>query len=214
LPKEKTLCHLQCALLGGASFSQALLEEAIKRGIPLFTTYGMTEMSSIITAAKLPTSVHAGMPLAFRDCRLSADKEILVKGVPLFSGYWDADAKTLTLPCVEEAWFATRDCGEFTQEGNLRITGRKDRLFISGGENIQPEEIEKALCRIPGITFAVVVPIPDSEFGHRPIAYICDETNSHTLDSVREALSPLLPSFKHPINIFPYVTKGSFKTCE
>jgi O-succinylbenzoic acid--CoA ligase len=109
---------------------------------------------------------------------------------------------------LDEGWFATRDLGEWTQNGSLRILGRKDRLFISGGENIQPEEIERALCTLPGILFARVDPIPDPEFGQRPIATIHDTTQKYTLETVRHHLQPLLPSFKLPVRLFSSTRSG------
>jgi O-succinylbenzoic acid--CoA ligase len=84
------------------------------------------------------------------------------------------------------------------------LTGRQDRLFISGGENIQPEEIEHALCRLPGILAAKVVAQSDPEFGHRPIAYLLEQSRQHSVESIRAALKDLLPSFKHPVQIYPF----------
>ena len=62
--------------------------------------------------------------------------------------------------------------GQLDKEGYLTVTGRRDNMFISGGENIHPEEIEKALLSIKGIAEAIVVPKEDKEFGQRPIAFI------------------------------------------
>ena len=74
----------------------------------------------------------------------------------------------------------TKDLGRINADGKLEIIGRKDWQFISGGENIQPEEIEAALLAIPGIRQATVLPITDPEFGERPIAFIDDDTGTHT----------------------------------
>ena len=105
---------------------------------------------------------------------------------------------------TRDGWFATKDLGQIDEQGNLTLLGRKDRMFISGGENIQPEEIEAALCNLPGILAAHVIPIDDLEFGKRPTAYLLEEHPQYTLESVRAALAEKLPSFKHPIKIFPY----------
>ncbi len=211
LQEEKDIpAPLSCLLLGGAPVPPLLLKKALERGLPLFTTYGMTEMSSVVTAAKCPASEHTGKALPYRECRLSPDNEILVRGRTLFCGYWNKETCTCISPRTDD-WFATGDLGEFTPEGDLRILGRTDRLFISGGENIHPEEIERALCCIPGIASAAVVPLSDPEFGMRPVAFIQDDTHSHTLESIREALRPLLPTFKHPIRLFPYPANDSLK---
>ena len=85
------------------------------------------------------------------------------------SGY--VDGEELDRPLDEEGWFHQR-LGELDESGYLRVGGRLDNLFISGGENVQPEEIEEALCRLNGVDEAVVVPVPDEEFGARPVAFI------------------------------------------
>jgi O-succinylbenzoic acid--CoA ligase len=208
--KKEIPLHVHCLLLGGAPIASNCLIQASERGLPLVTTYGMTEMSSIITAANQPKIVHVGKALPYREYQLSSDKEILVRGKTLFSGYWDPASHNPTLSLIN-GWFTTRDLGAYTEEGDLCILGRKDRLFISGGENIHPEEIEHALCSIPGILAAVVVPIADPEFGMRPVAFIHEEIPSHSLESIRDALKPILPSFKHPVRLYAYPKEEHFK---
>ena len=192
--------HLKCLLLGGAPISPDLITQALNKKIPLFSTYGMTEMSSMITLA--------GKALPHRELKIASDGEIWVRGKTLFEGYWDAAAQTVL---KQTDWFPTKDLGRFTKEGHLEVIGRKDRQFISGGENIQPEEIEKALCAVPGILQASVLAVNDMEFGKRPVAFIQDETGSHTLESIREALQSAIPSFKHPIAVLPYPENTGFK---
>ncbi len=192
-----------CLLIGGAPLSQPLAQKAFDHRLPLFTTYGMTEMGSMITLAQpdeIIESLHVGKPLLHRQIRIDEKGEILVRGKTLFAGYLDPLQHEI-LSSTSHGWFATKDLGTLDEQGNLFLLGRKDRMFISGGENIQPEEIENALCQIPGILAAHVVPIDDLEFGKRPIAYLVEDSSKHTLESVRTALSKILPSFKHPIKI-------------
>ncbi len=202
LQTEQTPKHLRCILLGGAPISQMLFEEGVKRGLPLCPTYGMTEMSSLITLSKGQQTLSGGKPLPYRELKISEEGEILVRGQTLFAGYWD-ETKQVPVLALNDGWFATRDTGRLDAEGNLVAVGRKDRLFISGGENISPEEIEQALLDIPGITAAVVVPQPDKEFGARPAAFVRDDTGSHNLNTVRTHLAAHLPSFKHPVRLLP-----------
>jgi len=70
------------------------------------------------------------------------------------------------------SWFDTGDLGHFDDQGRLHLDGRADRMFIVGGENVQPEAIEAELCRIPGVTRAVVVPVPDPVLEQVPVAFI------------------------------------------
>lgn len=191
---------LQCILLGGAPIAPSLLEQAFY--LPIFTTYGMTEMASMITLSSEQFLPH-------RELKIAGDSEIWVKGKTLFLGYWNP--KHEKIDKLQSEWFPTKDLGKFNKDEKLEIVGRKDRLFISGGENIHPEEIEKALCAIPGIQTAVVLPIKDLEFGHRPVAFVKDSTGMHNLISIKEALKPLLPGFKHPVQILPLPDTGGLK---
>ena len=77
-----------------------------------------------------------------------------------------------------------------------------DNLFISGGENVQPEEIEEALCRLDKVEEAIVVPVPDEEFGARPVAFV--RTNEGEPGDLARELEPVLPRFKIPISFHPW----------
>lgn len=206
---EKIKRSLKCLLLGGAPLSPTLLKEANLQSLPLYATYGMTEMASIIALSNANAEESSGKLLPYREVKLEND-EICVRGKTLFQGYWDAFSETI-IKQEHNGWFATKDLGRISKEGNIEIIGRKDRQFISGGENIQPEEIEQALCAIPGIRQASVLSIDDAEFGKRPVAFIDDETCSHTLDSIQEGLKRCLPSFKHPVRIMPYPPEAGIK---
>lgn len=205
---EKMRHSLQCILLGGAPISPSLLAEATRSHLPVYATYGMTEMSSMIALAANSQEL-AGKVLPHRQLKIE-EGQIWVGGETLFQGYWDSTRETI-LKADKQGWFPTKDLGKLTPEENVQVTGRLDRQFISGGENIQPEEIEKALCTIPGIRQATVLPLPDAEFGERPVAFIDDETTQHTLESIREGLKNNLPTFKHPVHVFPYPKETGLK---
>ncbi len=208
LLKEPTeTASLKCLLLGGAPLPAPLLNEANRLGLPIHATYGMTEMSSIIVLSQVNATESAGKVLPYRELKLEND-EICVRGQTLFRGYWDPEMQTIQ---EQQGWFHTNDLGRFTADENLQLIGRKDRQFISGGENIQPEEIELALCSLPGIRQASVLPIEDPEFGQRPVAFIDDETRSYTLNTIREALKDRLPAFKLPVRLLDYPPEAGIK---
>jgi O-succinylbenzoic acid--CoA ligase len=201
---REALRQKRCVMLGGAPIGTRVLREAIEVGIPVMTTYGLTEMGSVVTLASTPViledgTVSLGRPLPGREIRLSSDGEVLTRGETLFQGYITTDA--LSLRCDEEGWFATGDLGEILSDGTLAIIGRKDAQFVSGGENIHPEMIENALTSLPGIIAACVVPMPNAEFGHRPFAFVVSQGASLDLNEIREALRPLIPSFALPIGV-------------
>lgn len=185
LLRQHAPCPYQAILIGGAPIS------LLDTGWNIHTSYAMTEMSSTIALD--------GKVLPHCEVRIAADREIWVRGKTLFQGYWSKD-KGLNLHLDAEGWFATRDLGKW-EDDRLVIIGRKDFQFISGGENIQPEEIEQALLTLEGINEALVVPVPDAEFGQRPVAFIDLPLSAA---DIRQHLQPLLPAYKAPIQIYPF----------
>jgi O-succinylbenzoic acid--CoA ligase len=195
---------LKAILLGGGPAPAHLLDEALTRGLPIHTSYGLTEMASQVTATPPGASREelrtSGRPLPHREISVSEDGEILVKGETLCAGYVEGEA--VDLPLDAEDWFHTKDLGELDADGYLRVRGRKDNLFISGGENVQPEEIEEALCLLEGVEEAVVVPVPDPEFGSRPAAFVRTTVGVEEPDNLEHKLEPVLARFKIPVAFY------------
>jgi len=204
LRENAALGGLEAVLMGGGPVPPSLVDEALARGLPLHTSYGLTEMASQVTTtppgARPEQLRTAGRVLPKREVSISERGEILVRGETLFAGY--VEGEELDRPLDPEGWFHTGDLGELDEYGYLRVGGRMDNLFISGGENIQPEEIEEALCRLEGVDEAVVVPVPDEEFGARPVAFV-RMNDGDPRDLARE-LEPVLPRYKIPISFHPW----------
>jgi len=184
---DPTLLNKKAIIVGGAPIPEILLKEALDKDLPIMTTWGMTEACSMITLN--------GHVLPRREVKLDADGEIYVRGETLFEGYLQKDG-TFLRPMTSDGWFATGDLG-FFESGKLCIKGRKDNLFIAYGENVQPEEIEREILRIPGISQAIVVAIPDTEAGALPIAFVETEGDFKE-DFWRSILKERLSSFKVP----------------
>lgn len=168
LNQPETSLTLKDVLLGGAMIPVDLTEQAEARGIRCWCGYGLTEMASTVCAKCADALPGVGLPLSGRELML-ADGEILLRGDNMASGYW-RDGHLFPLADAD-GWFHTRDRGEM-QNGELRIIGRLDNLFFSGGEGIQPEDIERVLLTHPDILQAFVLPVDDCEFGQRPVAVI------------------------------------------
>ena len=170
----KLLQSLKAILLGGSAIPANLVHQAVEKRLPVFISYGSSEMASQITTTRPDDSpdhlLTAGKLLPYRQLKIAPDGEILVKGKTLFKGY--VQGEQINPSRQNDGWFATGDLGYLDCDGYLRVTGRKDNLFISGGENIQPEEIEQALCQVKGVREAVVVPVKNEEFGYRPAAFV------------------------------------------
>lgn len=169
---------LRCLLLGGAPIHN------YPKHLPVYTSYGLTEMASIVALN--------GNILPDRQLKISDDGEILVKGPSLFQGYFGHPP--------QKGWFATKDLGRFV-DGKLEVLGRKDWMFISGGENIQPEEIEKELLTFPEVVEAAVTPVDDPEWGQRPVAIVFAPVR-FTLAEMQKRLLKSLPKYKIPVALY------------
>ena len=196
------LCTCKAILLGGSAFPSALITSAHQDGLRIHASYGLTEMASQVCTTGPDSSVSelltAGKLLEHRELAISSDYDILVRGRTCFRGYVDREG--LVQPFDQAGWFATRDLGRLDSEGNLAVEGRRDNQFISGGENIHPEEVESAFYTFPEVEEVIVVPIDDREFGCRPVAFVkrVDGSSSTGID-YKSALKDVLPGFKIPV---------------
>lgn len=190
---------LKCILLGGAACDPECVREARGRKWPVYVTYGMTEMASQIAtmppgAPPVKQSDTVGKVLRHREVKMSGADEICVRGPCLFAGYW-SEGRVISAT-EADGWFRTGDRGAFDGDGYLRVFGRKDFLIISGGENIQPEEIEFHLRSLDGVEDVVVVGVSDPDFGQRPVAFV--KAEQMMAEAWAADLSARLPKFKVP----------------
>ena len=191
---------LRGILLGGSAIPRELLRRGVAHGLPIHTTYGLTETASQVATSPRHKEDSVDRPsarvLPEREVSISHDGEILVRGPILCRGYLrDGVIKRVT---DEHGWFHTGDIGELDSNGCLRVTGRRDNMFISGGENIHPEEIERALLNLDGIQRAIVLPVPDDVFGHRPLAFV-DGDRIGDWNALRKALTRTLADYQIPV---------------
>jgi O-succinylbenzoic acid--CoA ligase len=154
---------LRAVLLGGAAPSPALLERAAGRGVPFLTTYGMTEtLGQVATAAPDragdPQSPLVPLPgVALTAGSEQAPAPIVVRAPMLATCYLDG---TPIAPS-----FATADLG-YLAAGALRISGRRDDVIITGGENVHPAAVEAVLAATPGVRAACAFGLRDDRWGH------------------------------------------------
>lgn len=194
--------QLKLVLIGGAALDPDLEKEARSKGLPITTTYGMTEACSQV--------VTGGKALPHVTIKISADSEILVSTRAL-SPQVKRDA---------EGFFATGDLGTIDHENILRVWGRKKNLIISGGENFFPEEIEFALLSHPLILEAAVWGKADLEWGEIICAaYVLNSeaklTNEELKFFLREKISAKkLPKKLIEVNALPKTSNGKIKRAE
>lgn len=216
-PGPELAAHLRGVVIGGAELSAPVLARARERALPLILSYGSSEMGSQITATRPgavcgttsqklqgdPDPMDLGKPLRFREVRIAPDGEVLVRGKSLCRGYLEQGE---LCPAVDdEGWFHTGDLGELSGGGGLRVSGRQDNMFISGGENIQPEGIERRLLEFPGVLEAIVVPVADEEYGQRPVAFLRTPDGSLPPAKVLGSfVAQALPRYQVPVAWYPW----------
>jgi o-succinylbenzoate---CoA ligase len=197
--------YLRALLLGGQACSPDLFGEARRSGLAVLTSYGLTETCSQLSTLAWPPPeqvaarggvVSAGFPLPGMELRVVSGL-IEVRGPTLFSGYVGAPS-----PFEPDGFFNTGDRGELDPELGLFVFGRATELIISGGENIDPVEVEHAMLACGGLAAVSVFGIPDPEFGAR-VAAVLEPEHMASFDE-RELFTSLdqrLASFKQPRSV-------------
>jgi len=148
-------------LVGGAATDPALLARARDLGVPVVTTYGMTETAG--------GCVYDGRPLDGVGVRITGDG-VELSGPTLAAGYRLDPAATAA--AFTGGWFHTRDAGTLSGDGVLTVTGRLDDVLITGGANVAPSAVEAVLRDHPDVEDAVVFGRPDAEWGQRVVAAV------------------------------------------
>lgn len=204
-------------LLGGSALAPSLLDAAHARSLRVATSYGLTEMASTVTmttpGASRDALATSGTLLPGRELRITPAGEIAVRGATRFDGYVDgayAGPHALRTPFDDGGWFLTGDLGHLDDAGQLVVTGRRDLMFVSGGENVHPEVVERALLSLPGVVQAVVVPAFDAEFGHRAVAFV-ETADGSDPSPLRDVLRERLPRHLVPKAVRPLPATNGFK---
>lgn len=124
--------------------------------------------------------------------------EIMARGPRVMTGYWGDEKKTKRVK-TEDGWLYTGDRGWQDEDRYIYLAGRGDDLIIRGGENISPEEVEKALCSFPKIEEAACIGVPDPEWGQEPRAIVVlKKGESATEEDILKFCKDKLAGFKRP----------------
>lgn len=191
----------KAVLLGGSRIPLELGNQLAHWGVIAFNGYGLTEMASTVCAKVFNGKEGVGLPLSGRHLKLVGD-EIYLSGASMALGYWQRGE---IVPLANaEGFFPTKDKGAWL-DNEWHCLGRIDNMFISGGENIQPEEIEQLILQWPEVKQAFVLPQNDSEFGQRPVALLefVDDYSESAVTRLRDFLQGRLERFKQPIAYYP-----------
>ena len=176
-------------LLGGAAAPAGLLAAARAAGVPVVTTYGMTETCG--------GCVYDGIPLDGVRVRIGDDERIWIGGPVLFSGYRHG------LEAPGDGWFRTGDLGLVDPDGRLVVRGRADDVINTGGHKVVPGEVAAALQAHPGVRDAAVLGQPDPEWGERVVAVVvpADPAEPPALELLRLHVQQRLPRYAAPSRV-------------
>jgi len=196
--------HISHILLGGSSFPTSLLQALQARQFNYHLSYGCTEMASQVATSSNSSQLQI---LPYREVSVR-DGSIHLRGETRFIGYYEQDQLTIIPP---QQWVDIADTGTLLGK-QLTITGRKDRQFISGGENIIPEEIERICLQQETVKQAYVCPVNHSEYGQCValfVAFFDTDLNFEIQQQrLQETLASQLTRFKQPDHYFPWPEMG------
>lgn len=215
-------------IVGGGPCPESVLHESLRKGVHPWVTYGMTETLGMIAGKQLldeqdfPRAAevfpHASIAIEGRNgSNQSAGEkgEIVVQSAALFRGYVPLSVREGALlfePCRGK--LHTRDLGSMDERGGLHVWGRMDDLILTGGEKVNPLEVENEIRKFPGIEDCLVGSLPDGEWGQRVVCLFTAGVGL-TIDTsgLVQFLKMRLESFKIPKNwarveSLPYDAKG------
>ena len=193
---------LRAILLGGEFIPMPLLQECVRRNLPVYKTYGMSETFAQSTTFCVQDYPHKlasvgypldGVTIDIRNPDEQGVGEVWLSSPMLMKGYLNKEP-------IQGA-FNTDDIGYVDDDGFLYLLNRRKDIIISGGENIYPKEIEDVLYGMDGISECAVIPVSDPKWGQVPV--LCVVTDCSEEDILQYLLSRLA-KYKVPKQIIYY----------
>jgi len=205
------LSSVKYFIIGGEPMPLPLIEVWHKKGVPIRQGYGLTEVGPSVTSLHQDDAVRKmgsiGKINFYLKYKIVDDNgnevkqgevgEFILKGPSVTPGYWRNP--TATSESLKNGWFYTGDLVREDEEGFLYVVDRKKNMFISGGENVYPAEIEKFLYTHPLIQEVAVIGVPDEKWGEVGKAYIkLKEGASISPDELKKYCEGNLARYKIP----------------
>ena len=198
------LSSVQVVIIGGAPATPALVRDVRARlGVAVSTRYSCTEAG--IGCGTHPTDPpedaeetvgrpQPGVELAIRD------GEVLLRSAAVMSGYWNDPVATAAV-LTDDGFVRTGDLGHVDDRGRLHLVGRRKEMYVRGGYNVFPVEVEAVLAGAPGVRAVAVVPRPDDVMGEIGVAFVVPEGKQPTLDALRDYAAKQLAAYKLPEDV-------------
>ncbi|WP_243722477.1 FadD3 family acyl-CoA ligase [Actinomadura sp. 7K507] len=199
------LSTLRVAVTGSADIPVELIRR-VREELPfktIMTGYGLTEAGTVTASRpgdsfeEIATTV--GTPCDGLEVRIARDGEVLVRGYSVMKGYLD-DPEATAEAIDADGWLHTGDLGTLTGRGHLKIIGRKKDMFVCGGFNAYPAEIEGFLLEHPAVAQAAVIGVPDERLGQVGKAFVVRK-GEVTADELIEWGREKMAGFKAPRSV-------------
>lgn len=223
------LASLRSIMVGGSPLPERSIRVWSERGVKIMQGFGMTETAPGVCLLEsrdaLAKAGTAGRPHFFSEVRVvdllegsdvgaGAAGEVWVRGPQVMSGYWNRPDATAS--ALEGGWYRTGDIAVRDAEGYFTIKDRIKDMYISGGENVYPAEVENALLNVPGVLDAAVVGVPDARWGESGRAYVVVAEGHDDPAALRTALARRLARYKLPRDVvvvdeLPRTTTGKIQ---
>jgi acyl-CoA synthetase (AMP-forming)/AMP-acid ligase II len=206
--------NLRVAAIGGAAIAPELVRQMRKvLGCPVITRYTSTEAgvtTSTLAGDDDETIANTvGRPAPEVELRITGEDgaalpdgevgEVCCRSAAMFRGYW-RDPETTAAAVDDAGWLHTGDLGFVAGDGNLRIVGRLKEMYIRGGYNVYPAEVEAVLAEHPAVARAAVVGAPDPVLGEIGVAFVVPAADASppALDTLRTWCHDRLADYKAP----------------
>lgn len=193
-------------IVGGEAMPIPLIEKWHGKNIPIRQGYGLTEVGPNVTSLNQEDAIRKqgsiGKPNFYYEIRIAdeagnpvkagQDGEFLLRGPNVTPGYWNNPEETANT--IKDGWFHTGDLVHQDAEGYIYVIDRLKNMYISGGENVYPAEVEFALRQHPDIEEVAIIGVPDEKWGESGMAFVVLKAGKQTsanqlIDYCRERLA-------------------------
>jgi fatty-acyl-CoA synthase len=212
----RRLARLRSFVSGGAPHAAADVRRWIDDGVRMLDGFGMSEAGSVASMpiADLETlrekAGSCGLPLLVTELKIVDEDgrevgpgevgELWLRSPTLSPGYWNRPDAT-EASRTPDGWFRTGDAGRFDEDGFLYLVDRIKDMYISGGENVYPAEVEAAIAELAGIADVAVIGVPDEQWGEVGAAYVVASSPSLTAQMVADHCRARLARYKAPKSV-------------
>ncbi len=193
--EKANLNKMRFFIIGGESMPLPLIEAWHRKGVPIRQGFGMTEAGPSITSLHQDYAVEKmgsiGLPNFYIDARIVDENgvdvkpnevgELILRGPSVTPGYWNNPEATQR--SIKDGWLYTGDLVRQDGDGFLYVVDRKKFMYISGGENVYPAEVEKVLYSHPQIAEVAIIAVPDEKWGEVGKAFVVCKSSSKLADT-------------------------------